>query len=223
MFLHLHGNWGIHHVWLDFSLIFDKLQIRFEWCHAKSSLKLKSLSYQNKDGHAWPRPSFFWEQKSKKVVSYQKKDGHSHVTTTQDIGTLSRNTAQIRVCIRTVVWINHMSLHFMCCTGNSGRQTCHVWLVWWNNTILLLPNQRATVSKISLKLCTLPPFWDKMNIFRASIWNGQNAESPTAWYYLPSLQDNLYFGIKSRIHEDWRAHLNRERLLGCLLVVLLTF
>ena len=38
--------------------------------------------------------------------------------------------------------------------------------------------------------------------FKASMWNGQNAEYPTARYYLPTLQDDLHFRTKIRIHEN---------------------
>ncbi len=59
----------------------------------KQTLRSLSLSYQQKDGRAWPRPSFFWYDTDfsefdsadiidyilEKSVSYQKKDGHGHV------------------------------------------------------------------------------------------------------------------------------------------------
>ncbi len=58
----------------------------------KETLRSLSLSYQKKDGRAWPRTSFFWYDTDfsefdcadiidyilEKLVSYQKKDGHGH-------------------------------------------------------------------------------------------------------------------------------------------------
>ncbi len=58
----------------------------------KQTLRSLSLSYQKKDGHAWPRPSFFCYDTDfsefdsadiidyilEKSVSYQKKDGCGH-------------------------------------------------------------------------------------------------------------------------------------------------
>ncbi len=58
----------------------------------KQTLRSLSLSYQRKDGRAWPRPSFFWYDTDfsefdsadiiryilEKSVSYQKKDGRGH-------------------------------------------------------------------------------------------------------------------------------------------------
>ncbi len=58
----------------------------------KQTLRSLSLSYQKKDGRAWPHPSFFWYDTDcsefysadiidyilKKSVSYKKKDGRGH-------------------------------------------------------------------------------------------------------------------------------------------------
>ena len=58
----------------------------------KQTLRSLSLSYQNKDGHAWTHPSFFWYDTDisefdsadiidyilEKSVPYQKKDGYDN-------------------------------------------------------------------------------------------------------------------------------------------------
>ncbi len=52
----------------------------------KQTLRSLSLSYQEKDGHAWPLPSFFWYDSNfsriwlwwHSIQSYQNKDGCAH-------------------------------------------------------------------------------------------------------------------------------------------------
>ncbi len=86
----------------------------------KQTLRSLPLSYQKKDGRAWPRPSFFWYDTDflefdsaviidyilKKSVSYQKKDGRGH-----------DNDKDLKICFL----VTRVDYVWMCWTNRYGN------------------------------------------------------------------------------------------------------
>ncbi len=127
----------------------------------KQTLRSQSLSYQKKDGHAWPRPPFFWydtyfsefdsaaiiDYILEKSVSCQKKDGRGHARRSffwYD------NDKDLKVCflVTCVTCLTLISLSLCYSQGFTSQQLlttsrmlthhCPGYLIWTSLRLVLL-------------------------------------------------------------------------------------